>query len=309
MYDTIKIWLERELFSNPVLLNNIPNYLSNVERRLKLDNTNYITGNLKNFRVIVRYSGVTISGSLSKYYLGNNFENLTIQDVKKAIKQLSLELHAPISEAKISRLDIGYCFIIKNNPEVYFNYLGNCQYFKRNVWSESLYYKNDIRTKVFYDKIVESKKKKNIIPVEWIGKNVLRYEYRLTQRVAKRLNRSELKVSDLYNEKIHKQLFELYIKEYENITKINTINFNLKEMKTPKDFWEWQALQNIENNGLDKTLELIDEMKSIGVFKNKNYYSRLKRELVECYQKPKTSMKNSIISELDEKIKNLKNNY
>ena len=55
----------------------------------------------------------------------------------------------------------------------------------------TLYYRTEKRSLAFYDKTIEAKKAKMNIPDEYLGKNLLRYELRFTQRIAFQLKENE----------------------------------------------------------------------------------------------------------------------
>lgn len=71
----------------------------------------------------------------------------------------------------------------------------------------SIYYRNNQRTIVFYDKVLEGKKKGESIPIAWADKNVLRYELRFLGRLLKQFNRTSLTAEDLYKDEINFFLF------------------------------------------------------------------------------------------------------
>jgi hypothetical protein len=129
MLDTVKLWLDKDSAYNVDLLAEIPCYLSNVTEHTKKDQ-DYITGYLKNLRVNINESGISVHGSIAKYFLNDNFNTLQRQDIQRAFEQIEDEIHLPIKESKVTRIDFAQNFITKYNPESYYNYLGQCQYFK-----------------------------------------------------------------------------------------------------------------------------------------------------------------------------------
>ena len=152
------MWLSKDSAGSANLLTEIPSYLEGIAQHKKRDQFS-ITGSLKNLRVSIHGSGLSVKGSLAKYYLNDNFQTLQRADAQLAFEQLSDEFHLPIAEGKVTRVDIAQNFITRYAPETYYPYLGDCQYFKRLVQPNSVYYKNQNRTKLFYNKVAEGKKK------------------------------------------------------------------------------------------------------------------------------------------------------
>ena len=308
MLDSLHIWLSKEKASNTDLLAETPCYLVNVSQHYK-DSQVYLSGHIENLRVNINQSGVSIKGSLPKYFLNDNFNTLQRQDIERAFEKLSDDLHLPLIDAKITRLDIAQNFITKYKPENYYNYLGESQYFNRMEQPKSIYYSNRNRTKLFYNKIAEGKSKNYSIPEVWNNSNILRYEYRLTSRLSQHFKTEELKAKDLYNESFYISLLDEYVKEYEQIKKNNQINFNLNIMKSPKDFIKQMALLKIQEIGQNEVMKIIEEMRTKKVFSKKEYYSRLKNDIKELLNMPELAVSNELIEELDKKIKAVKENY
>ncbi len=246
---------------------------------------------------------------MPKYYLNDNFNTLQRHDVQRSFEQLADEIHLPVQKAKVTRVDIGQNYITQFNPESYYIYLGDSQYYKRLPQSNSLYYSNHNRTKLFYNKIAEGKKNGYVVPEIWQNGHVLRYEYRLTRRVSKSLKIVDIRASDLYKEAVYISLIDQYVNEYENITKNSIINFNLEKMKSPKDFIKQLALLQIQDIGQDGIMNLIEDMRAKEVFDKREYYSRLKKDIRELCSMPEITESSESITELNQKVRALKSNY
>lgn len=308
MYDTIKLWLGKDSVSNTNLLAEIPLYLSGIKEQYGEIGTS-ISGNLRNLKVYIKEAGISIIGSWPKYFLNDNIKTLLRSDVPHVIEQISDEIHLPIINAKANRIDIAQNFPVKYKPESYFDYLGNCRYFKRLIQPNSLYYKNSQRLMTFYNKVREAKKKGLIIPDILLNSNLLRYEYRINQRLPKRFKRAEIKAKDLSEESFYIQLIDQYVKEYENIIKLKKLNFDYNNMESPKDFWKQMDALLIQKIGYNETMEIVENMRARNVFQNKEYYSRLKKEIRDRCNMPEITESSEFIEELDNKIKMVKSNY
>jgi hypothetical protein len=130
MYDTVNLWLPVER-AGIDLLAQIPQYLSGITEHCKEDGQLYISGILgSNYKVNISPQGISFKGSLAKYFLPDNFHTLTRSDSERAIEKMADEIHLPMKQAKVTRIDFAQNFIVKYPPEAYYNYLGDCQHYR-----------------------------------------------------------------------------------------------------------------------------------------------------------------------------------
>ena len=307
MYDTINLWLSFENITNFNLSKTLEK-LSGITEHTRANET-YISGYLKNYRVNISEQGVSLKGSLAKYFLSDNFKTLNRSDSNKAIEMMSDELSLSIGNASVRRIDFAHNFLMKYDPQAYYNYLGECQYYNRLPQEKSLYYSNSQRQKLFYNKIAEGKAKGLTLPNVWNGQNVLRYEMRFKSRLPKQFKQTEITASKLSNEKFYMSVFDKWFNEYEAINKLHTINYNLSEMNSPKDFKKQLELFAIKMIGQDKIMQEIENMRHLKAFDKPEYYSRLKKEIRELCKTPEMTKTSELVSELDQKIKRTKSYY
>lgn len=301
MIDTVKLYLDKGSAGNVDLLAEIPCYLDNYS---EVHNKGEIKlcGMLDNFKLTVKDTGVSLSGSLAKYYLKDNFNTLLRNDIKLAIEKLSDKLHLPVENAKIYRLDIAQNYVVKQKPELYFNDFGDCKNYQRLLNEHSLYYKKKNINLVFYNKVEEGKAKKIEIPEIWKDTNILRYEIRFMKRLGRTLNEDNLKCSRLHQEDFYKKIISMYLAEYKNIYKISKIKLNEDKVKSPKDFKNQLYLYAIQSLGQAEVLKMIEELKLKNVFDKPEYYSRLKKDIKLMCNLPEITENNELIEELDKKI-------
>ncbi|MBK8622694.1 MAG: hypothetical protein IPN79_13300 [Saprospiraceae bacterium] len=264
---------------------------------------------MNNYKVSLSGQGVSLKGSLAKYFLPDNFHTLTRSDSARALEQLADELYLPIHNANVSRFDFAENFLMDYEPEAYYQFLGQCQYYKRLPQDKSLYYTNGMRQKVFYNKIAEGKAKRLSLPEVWNGQNVLRYEMRFISRLPKQFKQAEIKASSLSNEKFYITIFDRWLAEYEAINKNHNINFNISNMNSPKDFWKQINLMAINMIGQDKIIQEIENLRHQKAFDKPEYYSRLKREIKKLCKTPEMTNQSDLVAELDRKIKAARNHY
>jgi len=308
MYDTIRLSLQIDSYKDFGYSKAMMN-LNNITEHLKEDGQIYVSANLKNLRVTLSSQRVSLSGSLAKYFLPDNFHTLTRSDSKRALEQLSDDLHLPINESKVTRIDFSQNFLMNYKPESYYKYLGDCRYYNRLTQQKSLYYSNSLRTKLFYNKIAEAKHKRFPIPEIFLNENVLRYELRFISKLPNQFNISELKAKMLYNEQFYISLFDRWHSEYSTINKINNINFNFKVMNSPKDFIKQLQLFAIHSIGQDRIMAEIEHLRAAKQFDKPEYYSRLKKEIKHICSHSKLSESSELINELNSKIADSKRFY
>ncbi len=308
MYDTINLWLSIDKAGGFDVSKTLQS-LSGVTEHTRDDGQVYVSGYLKNYRVNISGQGVSLKGSLAKYFLPDNFHTLTRSDSARAFEMMSDELCLPIQKAKVNRIDFAQNFLMIYEPEAYYPYLGDCQYYQRQPTSNSLYYSNTLRQKLFYNKIAEGKKRGLTLPEVWNSQNVLRYEMRFTSRLPKQFNKAEVTASSLSDEKFYMAVFDKWLTEYDAINKLNSINFNLSVMNSPKDFWKQMNLMAISVIGQDKIIEEVENLRHQKAFDKPEYYSRLKREIKELCKTPEMTESSDLIQELDQKIKAAKKYY
>jgi hypothetical protein len=308
MFDTLHLYLDRERAGGVDLLAHIPHLLEGLTEAQR-DGRPFATGNLGNLRVSLGYRGVSVKGSLSKYHLGDNMQTLTRQDTQRGIERLSDELGLPMRESALSRIDFGQNLLMRHEPRLYYPYLGESRYYQRYTASDSLNYKNGRRFKIFYDKRLESKLRGYPIPEVWLDQNALRYESRYLGRINQNLHQADITAQTLYDERFYIGMVRRYFEEYEAIQKVLPDPIDYSAMKSPKDFWKQIAILQLQEWGQPKALGIVDELKARGAFPSPEYYSRLKKDIKDAMGGTEADISQSLIAELDHKVKALKRFY
>lgn len=306
MYDTINMRLNKENIKGIDLISHVPKKLNNLsEHYHKEGESLVIIGNFGGFKVSVTEKRVTISEhSLSKWYLGDNFQTLTRGDTQRAIEKLSDELCLPIHKADLTRIDLAQNFIMTYEVPVYFSHLGLLQYYNRFEQAHSLYYLNQKRQLVFYNKVREYIDKGLQVPVLFRDKNTLRFEMRFKNRLSEQFNLPEVKAFHLFNETFYMKIIDRWYQEYKNINKTrDAIKFDYAMIKTKKQY-QLQAIlfYVLQKGGEVEALKEITEAKKRGELSKKQAYD-LKEQIKEACKCELITSKSDIISELDRKIK------
>ena len=310
-YDSISLWLPSENAGVKLLSSQIVCKLSGVTQSIQENGIESYSGGLgSNLRVRILEHGLSLNGSISKYFLSNNIECLSRAATEQAIEKLSDELSLPMKDAKLKKLDYAVNLVMKQKPDSYFPLFGESRYFKRAQFDSTLYYINTQRKLRIYDKSKESKKLLLRLPAALQVANLLRFELALQGKLCNQFNCPELTASSLYQEPFYMAVIDKLLQEYQAIRKNKVINLNFDAMKSPKDFWlqvnsDW--IQRI--GGEQAALGIVERMKGKDAFSKPEYYSRLKKEIREAAALPAASEDSPLLKELDEKMKRVKSYY
>jgi hypothetical protein len=310
MYDNIDFKIRGGDRPDIDFLAEVPNYIDVIGEHSYDNGDNgdkVVTGRYKQFEVAVSRRGVSITkGSLCKYFLGDNFQTLGRSDVQRAIEKMSDELHLPVADATISRIDLAQNFIMKYPLEVYLNHLGDLKNAGRapiGKGNETLYYYLSSGLLVFYDKVKEQKGKGQQIPELYKDRHVLRYEQRYTSRLPKTFGVERVTAAMLYTEPFYIGIINRWRDNYISIKKINDTSINFGAMTTIKDYKRMCFLDHVLSVGGELSfIQQVNEAYNAGQL-GKRQADEFKREVRDaCKVKEGLTVKNEAILELDKKV-------
>lgn len=309
MYDSIGFWLHPDEYGIPNMkhLSSAISGFTEIKKQSDYSYSGHIGGNIK---VYISERGISLKGSLSKYYNSHNFDSLNITDTKRAIEKLSDQLLLPVAKSKVSRLDIIPQNITTTyKPQNYYPYFTTSKYFKKTEHEKSIEYRNHKKSKILYDKTAQAKSKRENIPANWINKNILRYELRLLNRLPTQFNMLEVKASDLYLEKFQILCINKWHEEFKSINTLNTISNNMNNIKTTSDLIEYLALEGLSSIGYENAIKFIDFLKEKETMSNKEAYSRAKARIKQLANSKNITEQSELITELKSKLDEIKENY
>jgi len=255
---------------------------------------------------------ISLKGSIAKYFFdGSNLETLTRKDTKEAVEKLSDDLGFKIQDSKVTRIDIGTNFIMKEEYKTYFKQLGDLKSFDKSVFKGSLYYGNGTKQLIFYEKLLDLEKKKIPVPsdIRAYKGRVLKYECRIKARVSRAFGMGVVKASDLYKDKFYKKVVDKWNEHYLNINKLQKLRFKdmAIENMNVKLFEAELMLKGIEQiGGIDEALSLVEH--SRGKL-NRVQLSRLKNKIRSLNKHKELTEPQETILELDAKIKRVAEQY
>ncbi|MBC5834341.1 hypothetical protein G6N05_07850 [Flavobacterium sp. F372] len=254
---------------------------------------------------------MTVECSLPKLLKRNNIYSLSFSEVGLALKMIEDKLGISIQQGIVRRIDCHYTFETELKVREYFRYLGDCKYFRRsNIDSDSLYYSNESRVFNFYDKIKEIKSKRDSIPYEFIGKNIMRCEFRYKTKYLKimssKLGIEKLKIENLTDRNTYNQIAELVYADYQSITKIRQSYFDEVTISSKAKFQEQFVFAGVmAYGGLNAVLDKIDASKALNKNLSPEYFSRRKSEIKNIMKINKQNIEGECINEINYKIEQI----
>jgi hypothetical protein len=302
MCDTLKLWIEWDKISraNPL------DVLDRLSYVTKHQNTNGVwhSGNCGDFKVSISpFKGISLHGSLPKYYFGNNIQTLTRNEIRLAFEKLNNELGIDVGVAEIRRLDISTVLDMLRTPSDYYDCLGDKKHFERvQVTADSLYYNNYKQQIIFYNKAKEAKDKGVEIPSQFVGKNLLRYELRYTKRLRKQLQ--SVTASTLYDELFFSKMVQSWYDEFMSISKIPRITMNCDNINTPKDAKDAILATLLQEKGQEYVDRVLADLKASNL--SSKYRTMIKTDLRELMTST-SGQRCDLLVELNTKMLETKN--
>ena len=305
MYDKVKLWMPR-CRSTP----DISQFLDKAKAQIDLKTGEVCTlGCLEGLKVSVYMGGISIIGSLPKFLYQSNVYPSDRHSPAQFVEKLSDYLHLPIANAKVTGLEFGSVFVMKHSVASYISKLGDMPKLKKGYFDGTLYYqtkgRNPMKELVFYDKMAEAKEKKMAIPVGFEDVNLLRYEMRFNGKLARQLKLPAVTASTLSESDFYRLLMKQYQDSYFSISKLNQIQVDMDNIKTPSDAYNVLVALLISQSEQTLITDFFEEMKEAKVFKDRKNYTRLKKKIQEVVNKASVTTSDELIRELDDEIKNV----
>ena len=303
MYDTINMYYN--ILDNPApSIEKLFEHCNNKSEHYNVKNdSSYAQGDLKNMKVTLNEASISVKGSLCKYFYGNNIDTLNLTNTREALNQISADLSIDIHKASVSRIDFSTNIVTDFTPTIYYPYLGQLSRFERYEQPNSIYYNQQAKRLLFYDKIEEAKNKGMTIPKQHIGDNLLRYELVLNKGISRYLKYNGLYALDLGSEELFKKLLHLWYSYYQQIQK-HSKKLNPMEDKiiNPSTFKNEMYNALVRKNP-DEFYKMVAELKAKKKFKHPEYYSRINAEIRKI-QKTQV-VDNELMDELNKKIEGI----
>lgn len=266
-------------------------------------------GHTRNMRVAMSDRGLYICGSIAKWLLPYEPLTLNRHQAQDAITALSDTFHVDMGRARVQRLDGSKDFIMKHEPQRYYDLLqARPRYNRVRGTSNTLYFNQNVIKPIqrlcFYDKRREVESRKGDVPTVYQDTNLLRYELRLTGRVKAQMKWGEVTAADLYDRKFYNAFVKLWADAYFSIEKRHTVDVaNIPDELNTADIVKIlcaYGLQYVTPEAQQSVLLAIKDR-----VKDRHYLTRAIARVKDIRQTAKISDTSDLIRELDANIRNV----
>lgn len=266
------------------------------------DFLNSSCGRMGNLHFREGHDGLVITGSLTKFFRGNNIDTPSREEYKEILRYFERETSISLKEGHVVSLETGATIEVENPPSVYLSSWGTVSNYKKNAVQgrdgcETVMFYNGTRSFSGYDKARESQKR-----LHFMGrKNWIRLELR-NKRKMKAIHGVFPSPWQLAEYEHFKLQAKLWTEFYFSIPKGSVVDFGSVNL-TPSNFLNCLAASAISQIGLDRTDSIIREQQARGVMTRSNA-SRCRNKVKEIHSseacKPTFNT-----TELDEKVREI----
>lgn len=239
MYDTIKAYYQGELAnieclpSKELFVENITASGDFIGYKAKFRNL-YVCLSL--------YSKITIEGSLSRFVFGENFSTMSRALTEEAAEEIVALTGIPAEQWMITRLDISTILPTSTTIKTLQSILGSVIRCKRwESGKNGIYWGNEQRQLVLYDKTRWAKETKTPLPKVLEGGEWIRAELRLMKNIGVQ-TKSDTNLSLLYDEDFYLRVCRLWQSYFLSIQKQSGGVFQRKTQKARDTMGQFVAM-------------------------------------------------------------------
>lgn len=307
MYDRVTLYIQSTSYDTT---QRISSFLDGVEVTSDCSTgEESLKGKYGTMTVYMQSNGiVSINGSLAKFLNGDNVHTLNREDAEAAVMKLSDGFKVDPSDMRVTSIEFGSTFIMKKPPEAYFSKLGSMSRMVRNpIASSSLYYttvgKQPSKVLCFYDKAAEIGRKHEKMPVEFQGRNLLRYEIRLRKRLPQMLKVKAVRAADLYDVGFYRGIAEMWRDMYFSISKKRVLEINAdSRIKTVSDGFNAYVALMYRQGGEVPPEDFISNLRANGIMTDRQNGSRLRARINRAIYSASFTTSDDDIKELDNAV-------
>ena len=316
MVDTLRLRLD-VVDSGGTDLLSTANYLDSHRNTVDEDTgERWMSGTLGSLKITANIGSLYVEGSLPTVLFPSNARIPTRRDVKEAIECLSDQLHLPMKEGRVTRLDCAYHWTMNKPVSEYLERLGQLGRWIRKPVANSLYYNKGERKAggygvrytnalVFYNKTKQCSDTRKDVPQVYEESLLLRYECRWLMNPSRQFGVQELKASTLSEKPFYSMMVNKWAEFYFSIVKSRrgALNFDgVKDVRGAKNWLLGYILNRTNASSIDEVLRTMKEHK---LFTDAKYYTRLKTDLRKLIEKVGKECENDLIKELDNNVRNV----
>lgn len=174
----------------------------------------------KNLRIKIYNRKISIVGSLSKFYFGNNLQTLQRFEVLNAFKALASALKIEFDilvASRVMRLDIGLNLSTDYLPSAIIDMYTSSNRYRKDTYNDaqSVYFQQENKAIVLYDKTAEhNSHRKN----SKINEDIVRFEFRVKNSTGiQNIFGGKIYAHQLYNPEFFERLLNILLENYNNL--------------------------------------------------------------------------------------------
>ncbi|HTB52665.1 MAG TPA: hypothetical protein VK718_07810 [Ferruginibacter sp.] len=258
----------------------------------------------------IRFKGtyMAVNVSLPKFRHGNNIEPLKHSDIQTVLSDIELVLGVSVLDAYLSRVDIAQNIIMEHDCQCYFDELLMKGNYKQQDYKPGVNFFNTEIGLHFYDKLKENARKaRATVPDEFLGKNILRYEFRNVKHISELFNRHKIvkgnvTVGHLLDKKVYNHLVRLSYSHYLKIIK-GKVLIPSRELLNPSDFKDFLAYKGIiACGGEERVRKTVQTNRKNNFYANSAQPHRILEMIDKVTKNGYLGVENPLIQELNNKI-------
>jgi hypothetical protein len=258
--------------------------------------------NYENYAFSLSEKNLKATGSLTKWYGGNNVQNINYSQVQEALMKFETLFEIPFDNATVHRIDVAFNSFMTYPVPMYLDLIITPVGYKKTIRDTSKLFEGTKQDLYFYDKVANSGTRDAMVYAKHKNDHIFRFEVRFVNGLAKKLSLKDSTFKNFYNPNTYELLLNKWYQGYKHVPKLTIakpLNYNVT------------SLTSIRDSIISEHIQLIGGM---DILRNKIYRSRPQKNvkyLVKQYLD--TLPQNEALSpklqlELDSKIDGLFNN-
>lgn len=310
MYDTIHFFLKSEDIEGGFpedVVEKVCAVLSRANLRYRRhSNTPFYQGNLENLTVQISDDLLIVMGSMHQYTMGSQLIPMPLADFALGLHRISQALGLPMEKATVIRLDVAFNIETDYKPEAYYSHFGISKGYRRDTTGSTLYYKQSIKNGIkqiaIYDKLKQTKNKKDI-PAALLNKNLIRIEFKMLKKVANQLNLASVTGAILAEPSFYREMVQQWEAQYHAIQKERVLA--LGSVQNAKDLERYYQIKGIHaSGGVHQAISHIKRLLLQGQITHQQA-ATLKRKTKQLAESPSLTTNSPLIDELNQKVEQI----
>ena len=237
MYDTFNFTLNHEYFDY--------RHVKEIfEKKMCFkQDTTYSNGkalivNYDNYAFSLSEKNLKATGSLTKWYGGDNVQNINYSQVREALMKFETVFEIPFDNATVHRIDLALNTFMTYPVYMYLDLIIPPVGYKKTIKDTSKLFEGTKQHLYFYDKVADSRAKDALLYAKHKNDYIFRYEVRFVNGLAKKLGLSDSTFKNFYHSDTYKLLVNKWYHGYEDVPKLTIappFNYDVTSLTAIKD--------------------------------------------------------------------------